>query len=485
MIVNIEQRKLENQQLTLLVSYINKSGDLSYMKLNVPDNHKFAYVYTRYRNEALQDITSWDKKPVKKVASEFLTKNRIQEFFMDASEKLVAPLFETTMPKLFSCDIEVDVTDEGFAEAGEATNRINTIGWSKFPEIYVFGLKSLSGEQCNTIENEINKHIEKTGKKYSLIYKQYDNEATMIHDFLYNYARLAPLITGWNFWNYDWRYIYNRCKKLNLDISWMSPTKQWYKHRMLDRGKRVDIILPQHKLIVDYLEIYKKWDRTIDPKENNTLDFVAESALGIKKVKYTGTFRDLYEKDYDRHVFYNAIDTILVEEIHNKLKTMGTFLGLSNITKVEAMNAFSPIQMLESTLTRYAYKRNAVFPKTKQDNVKSSYEGAFVFDPVPDLYPWVASFDFASLYPTTMRQFKISIENFITKDINYKIKPNQIKCVTGAVFDKTVEPYLSEILTDFYSQRKEAKKISQLAEKESAELEKILKKRKETISLSL
>jgi len=351
--------------------------------------------------------------------------------------------------------------------------------------LFVFGLKPLSGEQCNAIESEINKHLAKLGKHYSFVYKQYDNEATMLHDFLYNYARLAPLITGWNFWNYDWRYIYNRCKKLNLDISWMSPTKQWYRHKMKDRGKNIEIQLPQHKLIVDYLEIYKKWDRTIDPKENNTLDFVADAALGIRKVKYPGTLKDLYEKDFDKYVFYNGIDSILVEQIHNKLKTMGTFLGLGNITRVEAMNAFSPIQMLEATLSRYAYQRNKVFPKIKNENVRESYEGAFVFDPSPDLYEWVASFDYASLYPSIMRQFKISIENFVTKDANYQTNNNQVKCVSGAVFDKTVEPYLSEILTNYYGQRKDAKKISQKADLEAAELDKILKERKKNVEISL
>lgn len=478
MVVNIEQRQGE-----LIISYINKEGTISYMKLNVPMNHRYAYAYNRYQAGSLSDIKSWDDKFVKKVPAEFLTKSRIQEFFMDAGDDLTNPLFEQNMPQLYSCDIEVDVTDDGFAEPDLANNRINTIAWSHYPDITVFGLKNLSGEQCDAIEKEINGHMEKLGKKYSFVYKQYDNEATMLHDFLYNYARNAPLITGWNFWNYDWRYITNRCKRLSIDISWMSPTKQWYKHRMKDRGKKIEIMLPQHKLIVDYLEIYKKWDRTVDPKENNTLDFVAESALGIRKVKYAGTFQDLY-RDFDRYVFYNAIDTILVEEIHNKLKTMGTFLGLGNITKVEAMSAFSPIQMLEATLSRYAYKRNQIFPKNKQNNIRESYEGAFVFEPIPDLYEWVSSFDYASLYPSIMRQFKISIENFLFKDKNHIPSENQVKCVSGAVFDKTVEPFLSEILTDYYSQRKSAKKVSQKAEKEAAELEKILNERKKEIEKS-
>lgn len=471
MIINIEQRAGR-----LIISYINKKGEVAYMGLTVPTNHQYSYIYSKQQSGSEQNKISWDNKPVRKVPSEFLTNHRIQEFFMDAGEEVVAPLFERNMPQLYSCDIEVDVNDDGFPEAEFANNRINTIAWSHYPEIIVFGMKELDGNQIKKIEEEINEHLKPINKKYNFVYKQYRNESDMLHDFLYNYARHAPLITGWNFWGYDWRYIYNRCKNLNLDISWMSPTHQWYEHRIVERGKRVHLKLPQHKLIVDYLEIYKKWDRTIDVKENDTLDFVAQAALGINKVKYPGNFQELY-REFPKYVFYNAIDTILVEEIHNKLKTMGTFLGLGNITRVEAMNAFSPINMLEATLTRYAYTRNWVFPKAGENKERMDYEGAFVFDPLPDLYEWVASFDFASLYPSIMRQFEISIENFVTKDKNYKPNKHQIKCASGAVFDASTVPLLSEILTNYYSQRKEAKKVSQQAEREAAELEKILKER--------
>jgi len=252
----------------------------------------------------------------------------------------------------------------------------------------------------------------------------------------------------------------------------------------MDRNERADIFLPQHKLIVDYMEIYKKWDRVIDPKENNSLDFAAEAALGITKVKYSGTFQDLY-RDYAKHVFYNAVDAILVEEIHNKLKTMETFLGLANINRVEAMNAFSPISMLEATAARYAYKRGLVFPKGDFDRTREDYEGAFVFKPIPDLYGWLAAFDYASLYPSIMRQFKISMENFIGKNKDYQPKPHEIKCSSGAIFDASKEPLLSEILTDYYAQRKEAQKIAKKAEIEANELKIILKKRESSAQKSL
>ena len=156
---------------------------------------------------------------------------------------------------------------------------------------------------------------------------------------------------------------------------------------------------------------------------------------------------------------------------------MITFLNLGNITKVEAMSAFSPILMLEATLVRYAYRRGQVFPKKEEMKQGEGYEGAFVFEPIPNMYEWVVSFDFASLYPSIMRQFKLSIENFLFKDKNYTPKANEIKAANGAVFDASYEPLISEILTDYYNQRKETKKVSINAEKEADALKHILDKR--------
>lgn len=479
MIISIEQRKGK-----LIISYVNKEGGVSFMGIDIPRDQQYINVYSRWKSEGRGGIKSWDGKDVKRVPSEFLSRFRIYELFEDMAKEDTAPLWELNSPKMHFCDIEVNVDDEsGFAEPEHAMQRINTISWCSWPNVIVFGLNPLSGEEIKKIGDNINNHLKPLGIEYQFLYKQFDNEANMLHDFLYNYAREAILISGWNFWNYDWRYMYNRSKKLGIDFSWMSPTKQWFKHRIMDRNKRVEIMLPQHKLIVDYMEIYKKWDRKIDPKENASLDFAAEAALGISKIKYPGSFQDLYIKDYDKYVFYNAIDSILVECIHNRLKTMDIFLALGNITRVEAMQAFSPIAMLEASICRYAYKRGMVFPQSKREGKRESYEGAFVFDPKPDLYPWVVSFDYASLYPSIMRQFKISIENFLFKDSSYQPKGKEIKCSSGAVFDSTVEPLLSEILTDYYSQRKESQEKAKELDIEINRLEEILKEREQASNL--
>ena len=67
--------------------------------------------------------------------------------------------------------------------------------------------------------------------------------------------------------------------------------------------------------------------------------------------------------------------------------------------------------------------------------------------------------------------------DFLFKDKNYTPKANEIKAANGAVFDASYEPLISEILTDYYNQRKETKKVSINAEKEADALKHILDKR--------
>jgi DNA polymerase elongation subunit (family B) len=189
------------------------------------------------------------------------------------------------------------------------------------------------------------------------------------------------------------------------------------------------------------------------------LQYVATAALGMGKIPYNGTLQDLYESDFEQYVYYNAIDSVLVKLIDEKISTMSTYLKLGNITKVEANRAFSPIAMAESVMTRVFHDRNRVFPTIKNRNInKTAYEGAFVFPPVKGIYDWVASFDFASLYPTIMRQWNMSPESFLGKESKKPELENITYSSSGAYFDDTEDSVFRTVLADFYGQRKSAKK---------------------------
>lgn len=486
MIVNIEQAdKLVEGQLSkeLIISYVNKTGTISYLRYSVPPSQMFNWVYTNNVNDADLTYMSWDNKKIKKIPTKYLSNHRIYEILNDLGDS-VSCLYEFNMPKTSFCDIEVDVDENGFPEADTALNKINTISWAQYPNIYVFGNKQLNADEISKIQLDIDKHCEKFKVKYNFTYIYHENEADMLYDFLYNYMRHAPAVTGWNFWGYDWPYIVNRCNNLNLDINWLSPSGTWKRGHRYETKIRVGYIdLPLHKLIYDYLMIYLKWDTSVEIKENNTLDFVANAVLDVKKVQHQLGFIEMYKQNYIEYVFYNAIDSILVEQIDKKIKTSSVFLGLANLTKVEAISAFSPVNMMHVVMGNYAYKNKRVFPKVNRKNESEGYEGAFVYEPIPNVYKWVVCLDFASLYPTTMRQFNISPENFIKKDKSYIPKADELKCVSGAVFKNDKKYMLPEILDDFYAKRKSYKKEMKIASQELAELEKILEERLSNVTV--
>jgi len=91
----------------------------------------------------------------------------------------------------------------------------------------------------------------------------------------------------------------------------------------------------------------------------------------------------------------------------------------------------------------------------------------------------VAAFDFASLYPSIMRQMNVSPESFKKKVAPEKRKEeegdNNIVSVTGAVYD-TERSILKDVLTRLYSQRKEYKKESFRLQQKAYDLEQELKK---------
>ena len=81
----------------------------------------------------------------------------------------------------------------------------------------------------------------------------FEDEYNMMYTFINKILPGCSLIIGWNYLPFDWKYIYNRCKKLGIDITAASPSR---------KVQGNDNILMQVG-IIDYLDIYRRWDRTV------------------------------------------------------------------------------------------------------------------------------------------------------------------------------------------------------------------------------
>ena len=477
----------------ICISYVDEDEHVKYYTHVIPDDWMYQWKYAKRNDTPDPVFKSWDSKDVVKepIYGNF-TPSRMQEIILDLQrlypdDYALNMLDKLHIPKTAFVDIEVDVDDNGFPNAVDAKNTINTVSFVYGEDAYVLGLAPLTDKEIKWIEDSVTEHCKNFDTKYKFHYRYHANEESLLNDLLFNFMKGVDCITGWNFFGYDWPYIYNRCKKYYPIIhdrmkekGELSPTGSWYMYRPTSAVEKDDnIFLPTHKCMYDYMEIYKKWDRIIHPKESNKLDWVAERCLGVKKVVHQLGFQEMWAQQKKEYVFYNAIDSILVREIDNKLKTSSAFFGLANIMHTPALTAFSSTKSIEIVQAEYLYKEGKVFPSVKKPNVeKEDYEGAYVFDPIPGCYRNILTLDFASLYPTTIRQFNISPDTLLFKDINYVSSENDIKTANGCVYTKEFDGFIPKILTDYYAKRKAYKKQMIEAQTEKFHLEEILERRK-------
>jgi DNA polymerase elongation subunit (family B) len=214
------------------------------------------------------------------------------------------------------------------------------------------------------------------------------------------------------------------------------------------------------------MQLYDKYDRSVKVKESNALDYVSGQVLNVNKIKFTGSLQDLYRDDFVKYIYYNVVDSVLVYYIDQKLKSMEVLLTLANITKMPLYKAASPVAVTESLIARkLSEEGKRIGSEKKEDSEKTTqYAGAYVKEPIVGYYAGVSAFDFASLYPSIMRQFNISPEAFIEKVEKHEVAERRkdkkvIVCENGVVY-KQETSMLKKILGDLYEQRKDYKKTS-------------------------
>jgi len=478
MIINIQQEFDK-----LILSTYNNEGNVSFIDIPIPNSEKYEWVYVNNPNMrgVEKNIASWDNKSVKKIPTKFLSKWRIKEFLYEQPDYIKKLLYENKhTPKMFFCDIEVEIDlKEGFPSPEEAKRPITIISYCYENKAYVLGTKSLTQDQILKLEQKINNYFKEfVDEKIEFKYLEFETEYDMLYTFIYKHLRKMGFVTGWNFVGdgaFDWPYILNRCKMLNIDPGMASIAMATDDKKLTGKDQ-----IPLHKVMVDYMDIYKKWDKKVPVKESNSLDWVAKEVLGVQKIKYEGSLQDLYESDFSEYVYYGIVDSILVQLLHQKLQTAEVLLSLAHITGVEINRAFSPVAMTESVASRVFYDRKKVFPinRAKNDSSKQNYSGGLVFKPQAGLHKSVGAFDFASLYPSIIRQWNISPENYIKNTVDSVDETKYIKTASGAVFDNRSDSVFREMMIKYYGMRKEAKDEMFIIEQEIEYLNKFLEGKK-------
>ena len=473
---------VETQYLTnsrrLVVSYVDKTGDikLKYYEWENPMNYVVCDDNDKDKHPSFR---SWDGKSVKQIEVNHPDRYAIYEFLDSLPEKEREEIFEFNLPKIYFIDIETEIID-GFPEAKDAPTRVLSISIVYDDKIILLGLKDMPEDMQDRIITNTNTYFEKFNANYKFKYIKYDDEFDMLYAFFYKMVPKMPLITGWNFLNYDWLYLVNRSRKLFKTINGkeyrIDPAVSSLTKRM-NKIWSTDYEVPAHRMIFDYMQLYEVCDTSIKVKESSSLDFVSSKLVGVEKIKYSGSLQKLYEDDFETFMYYNAVDSVLVQKIHESRNYISIIYAISALAKIRIVdvvsqmnNALGSLAITEGVLrNRFREMDNIVlFRDDTKGEGESTIAGGWVKDPVVGMNQWCVTYDFASLYPTTQRQFYIAPETFVgVRDENNpeycdngrKIDLDKhVICVNGVVFEKRLSPTL-RMLEDVYADRKKNKNI--------------------------
>jgi len=459
MLLDIIQEKTKLQ-----CSYWSDGGNTKIKIYDIPA--KEWYDYTFNSSDLPTNEINWNNAPLYKKSVDpngkgRFSKNRLYEIFETiVSDKEKEEIYSYNLPNCFFVDIETEIID-GFPNPEKAKEKITVIGICNKKTVYMLSIKDLSKDEVSQIEIKMNEYLKDvTDNTYELKFKYFDSEFDMLSYFTSKMVPRMALITGWNFTGFDWEYIKTRCKRIGVDFTQCSPTK---------KINRMNV--PHHIGVCDYLEVYQKW--TWNQNENFKLDTVAEKIVGAKKIQHVESLQTMYEENFSKYVLYNAIDCVLVQLIHQKCGALDVGLTTAWLTNSCAMKCFSATYLHENNL-RQMFKemgRHVVTNGLDEVEEQDGYEGAFVKQPIPGFHRKLTCNDFASLYPSIMREFNISPETFVKHldpsiEITQEMRERLFKekgCVITAsntIYKNDHDSITRIALDDLYGKRKAYKKES-------------------------
>jgi len=220
------------------------------------------------------------------------------------------------------------------------------------------------------------------------------------------------LLLGWNFIEFDWRYLCGRYKKLfGCELAEMlSPIAQ---ARYLGGSKEVEPnLIPAGISVCDYLDFYKKIYRT---ESSYALDAVCQKELkekSYKKVDFSKLSDEIKEK--------NINDVRRMIELEKKRKIIDYYDELRRMSMCEWSDVTWNSKMIDMILLREAKQKGIILPSkhygegTEIDEI--GFEGAYRRCET-GLYKGLWKLDLSSAYPMAIINFCLDISNIAKEGV--------------------------------------------------------------------
>lgn len=367
-----------------------------------------------------------------------------------------------TITKAFF-DIEADTISMmgDFPEPGECPINAISLILQERKKVYVFLLRNKNNPLIEEFEKEVNTgsvHGElsefviknvggyDTAKKYGIhdfnyafLFYDEDKEINLIHDLFVAINNFKPdFALAWNM-GFDIPYILARIARLGYDPrdivcnpDFTNKVATYYidERNKSDFAERGDFAqISSYTVFLDQMIHFASRRKGQSKFISFTLDYIGEAVAKVRKLNYkhiTTNISELPYKDYKTFVFYNVMDTVVQYCIEAVTGDIDYVFTKSNINCTRYCKAHRQTVYLTNRVTKdimisgnFVIGNNCNKFNPKPD-VK--FPGAFVADPLLlsnfpkmmvrgiylDCCENAIDLDYASLYPSIIREFNIA-----------------------------------------------------------------------------
>jgi len=301
-----------------------------------------------------------------------------------------------------TCFLDIETEDRyGFPSIKSADKMISSICcYDSFTKKYYVFLTSPTGVQ-NVYKREYN------FDGNIVVAKIFERESE--HEMLIKFINFVTqmdfdLFYAWNGDFFDYPYIFNRMKNLDINPTLLSPFNKYTKDNDLEK--------PAGRAFIDLLLAYKKL--STQQIESYSLDYVSELELGTKKIEHDEKIGDMWENNINKFLKYNIKDVYLMIGIEENKGITSFFDNIRRLSFCEWYDLLYNARVLDCYMLKCAHKWNIILP-SRDFNIKEDepVQGAIVGVEQTGLTKNVAVVDVKSLYPSIIKSCNMSPETII------------------------------------------------------------------------
>ncbi len=363
-----------------------------------------------------------------------------------------------------TCFLDIETEDrEGFPSPETAEKMISSICcYDNFKDKYFVFLTSPTGKdntwkQTFDIDDGIESKIFEKATEREMLLKFADFIKKLDFDLIY----------AWNGDGFDYPYIFNRMKNLDIDIKDLSPFNKVVKcltNKKDEKGKDIPLEKPSGRAWMDLLLTYKKL--STQEIESYSLDYVSEIELGNRKVVHSEKIGDMWENNIDKFLKYNIKDVVLMVGIE---KRKGITDFLDNIRRTAFCDWYDTLynpKILDCFMLKCAHDWNIILPARNFNIAEDApVQGALVGVPTVGLTENVAVADVKSLYPSAIKTCNMSPETVVWSNEKKLISENKLKesnieyCkVDDVIFRLDKRGFIPMVIEKIWDMRQEYKR---------------------------